>query len=95
MAVEVKIPAVLRKHVAGASELPASSGSLREVLAELVRGHPEFGEQVFTDGGDLHRFINIYVNDEDVRYLEGLETKVGEGDVVAILPAVAGGRTLP
>lgn len=66
-------------------------GAIREVLEQVARTHPAISEQIFVEEGKLHRFINIYVNDEDVRYKEGLDTRVQEGDVVAILPAVAGG----
>ena len=91
MSVHVKIPAVLRTHVAGARSVEAASGTLREVLGELGSKFPTLDDQVFGEGGDLHRFVNVYVNDEDVRYLDGLDTKVADGDVIAILPAVAGG----
>jgi MoaD family protein len=91
MSVKVNIPAVLRSAVGGSKSVEGPSGALRELLQELGNQYPEFKEQVFGGDGELHRFVNIYVNDEDVRYLEGLDTKVAEGDVVAILPAVAGG----
>ncbi|HEY8201504.1 MAG TPA: ubiquitin-like small modifier protein 1 [Actinomycetota bacterium] len=91
MPVEVKIPPMLRTHVGGERVLSAPSGDLREVLADLGSRYSGLAEQVFADDGSLHRFVNVYVNDEDVRFLEGLDTKVGDGDVVAILPAVAGG----
>ncbi len=73
--------------------MEGQSGPLRELLENLGNQYPELREQVLDEDGQLHRFVNIYVNDEDVRYLDGLETKVAEGDVVAILPAVAGGDT--
>ena len=92
MAVEIRVPTILRQHVGGASVVNAGAGSLKTVLGEVAESHPALREQLLSDGGELHRFINVYVNDEDVRYLEGLETKVSDGDIVAILPAVAGGR---
>lgn len=92
MPVEVRIPAVLRNHVGGARAVETSSGSLREVLAELGQRHSGLRDQLLGEGGELNRFVNIYINDEDVRYLDGLDTKVAEDDVVAILPAVAGGH---
>lgn len=92
MAVEVRIPAVLRTHVGGVKAVEANSGAVREVLAELGERYPELMDQIFAGDGDLNRFINIYLNDEDVRYLDGLETKVAEDDVLSILPAVAGGH---
>ena len=91
MPVEVKIPPMLRTHVGGERVLSAPSGALREVLTDLGSRYSGLAEQVFADDGSLHRFVNVYVNDEDVRFLDGLDTKVGDGDVVAILPAVAGG----
>lgn len=92
MAVEVRIPAVLRPHTGGRSAVDAQSGSLRDVLIELAGRYPEFGGQVLTEEGGLHRFVNVYVDDEDARFLEGLDTKVTDGAVVSILPAVAGGQ---
>lgn len=90
MAVEVRVPTILRRHVGGASTLKTGEGQLRDVLSQLAREHPGLEEQLLADG-QLHRFINVYINDEDVRYLGGLESQVADGDVVAILPAVAGG----
>lgn len=91
MSIEVRVPAVLRKHVDEARTLDAEPGFLRDLLKDLSGRYPALGQEVFTEDGQLHRFINVYVNDEDVRYLEGLDTKISEGDVVSILPAVAGG----
>jgi molybdopterin converting factor small subunit len=71
--------------------LEAESGQLRDVLAGLGEQYPGLKEQVFGPDGGLHKFVNIYINDEDVRYLENLDSKVADGDTVAILPAVAGG----
>jgi MoaD family protein len=67
-------------------------GTIREVLQDLDARYPGLAPSVITGDGDLHQFVNVYVNDEDVRYLGSLETSVRDGDVVAILPAVAGGR---
>jgi molybdopterin synthase sulfur carrier subunit len=92
MQVEVRMPAVLRRHVGGKRSVPGTTGSLREVLSDLASRYPGVAEQILGEGGELHRFVNVYLNDEDVRYLEGgLDTEVAEGDVVSILPAVAGG----
>jgi sulfur-carrier protein len=91
MSVEVKIPTVLRKHTDGQATVPAAGGTLRELIDDIAQRFPEFRDQVVSDDGDLHRFINVYVNDEDVRYLESMDTKISDGDTVAILPAVAGG----
>jgi len=91
MAVVVRIPAVLRTHVGGSSSVRVSPGTLRDVVTELVGVYPPLGDQLLGEDGELHRFVNIYLNDEDVRYLDGLDTKLGDGDVLSILPAVAGG----
>ena len=91
MPVKVRIPAVLRPQVGGQSTVEATPGTLRDVVAELVAAHPSLSEQLLGDEGQLHRFVNVYINDEDVRYLEGLDTKLGDGDVLSIHPAVAGG----
>ena len=91
MSVEVRIPTVFRKFTGGRPSEEAQAGTLRDVIDELGVRYPDFKEQVLTEEGDLHRFVNAYVNDEDVRYLERLETKVGDGDVVSLLPSVAGG----
>ena len=91
MSVEVKIPTVLRKHVNNEAVVAASGATIRELIEDIGGKFPDFKEKVVGDDGSLHRFINVYANDEDVRYLEGLDTKVADGDTVAILPAVAGG----
>lgn len=92
MSVKVNIPAVLRTATGGLKAVEGESGQLRDVLAGLGERYPALKEQVFGPDGGLHKFVNVYINDEDVRYLEGLDTKVADGDTVAILPAVAGGR---
>ncbi len=91
MSVQVRIPTVLRKHTAGESQIEGSGGNVRDVLEDVDGRHPGFRDQVVDPDGKLHRFINLYVNDEDVRYLDALDTKVSDGDIVSILPAVAGG----
>ncbi len=91
MAVQVKIPTVLRKHTDGQAAIDASGSTIRELIEDIAGRYPEFRQKVISEDGALHRFINVYANDEDVRYLEGLDTKVSDGDVVSILPAVAGG----
>jgi molybdopterin synthase sulfur carrier subunit len=92
MAVDVKIPTIMRTSTGGRAVVAASEGTLREVLFDLESRYPGLTLNVLTDDGGLHRFVNVYVNDEDVRYLGALETEVKDGDVVSILPAVAGGR---
>jgi sulfur-carrier protein len=91
MTVTVKLPTILRKHAGGEARVGADGGTLAEVLHDLESRYPGITKNVVSDDGGLHRFINVYVNDEDVRYLGSLETTVAEGDVVSILPAVAGG----
>jgi sulfur-carrier protein len=91
MAVQVKLPTILRKHVGGEPRVSAEGATLREVLDDLEANYPGITKNVLAEDGGLHRFINVYLNDEDVRYLGSLETEVGEGDTVSILPAVAGG----
>ena len=87
----VKIPPVLRPSVGGEKEVEATGGNVGQVMRALADAHPQTQEQLFADGGDLNRYVNVYLNDEDVRVLQGLETEVGEGDVLVILPAMAGG----
>jgi len=91
VAVQVRLPTVLRPAAGGSSSTTAEGATIGEVLVDLVRRYPGMQGQVLTDEGTLHRFVNVYVNDDDVRYLDQLETKVADGDTVSILPAVAGG----
>jgi sulfur-carrier protein len=91
MSVQVKIPTVLRKHTNGEAVLDASGGTIRELIEDVGGRFPDFKDQVVREDGELHRFINVYANDEDVRYLQGLDTTINDGDTVSILPAVAGG----
>jgi sulfur-carrier protein len=91
VAVEVRLPTVLRSHAGGAAVVSVDGATVGEVLSKLVAEYPGMAGQVVTDEGSLHKFVNIYVDDDDVRYLEGLETPVADGAEVSILPAVAGG----
>jgi molybdopterin synthase sulfur carrier subunit len=91
VSVQVKVPTILRRHTGGEGMVEGSGSTVREVLDDLERRFPGFEASVVTDGGELHRFVNLYVNEEDVRYLGALETGVQDGDVISILPAVAGG----
>ena len=91
MAVEVRLPTVLRTHAGGASVVTVDGATVGEVLAKLVAEYPGLSGQVVQADGSLHKFVNIYVNDDDVRYLDGVETPVPDGSEVSILPAVAGG----
>jgi sulfur-carrier protein len=88
---EVRLPTVLRPHAQGQSAVVVPGDTVGEVLRSLVASFPGMSGQVLTDDGALHRFVNVYLDDDDVRYLEGLDTKVADGDTVSILPAVAGG----
>jgi molybdopterin synthase sulfur carrier subunit len=87
----VKIPPVLRASVGGEKEVEASGGDVGEVLRSLVSAHPETESQLFSGDGELNRYVNVYLNDEDVRVLGGLDTPVSQGDTLVILPAMAGG----
>ncbi len=86
----VRIPSVLRKHTEGAPKIEAAGRTVREVIDEVVTRYPELREQLLVSG-DVRGFVNVYVDDEDIRYLSGLDTKVEETSEVAIMPAVAGG----
>lgn len=91
MAVEVRVTAVLQRIVGGSKSVSSEGNNIQELLENLEKTYPGFREQVQTGEGQLHRFVNIYKNDEDIRYLEQLNTPVKDGDVVSILPALAGG----
>ncbi len=91
MSVTVRLPTVMRAHAGGLSEVKAEGSTIGDVVEDLVRQFPGIESNLRGPDGGLHRFVNVYVNDEDVRYQGGLEAKVGEGDEVSILPAVAGG----
>jgi molybdopterin converting factor small subunit len=88
----IKIPPVLRASVGGEKEVEASGASVGEVLRDLASAHPATESQLFGADGTLNRYVNVYLNDEDVRVLDGLDTAVGEADTLQILPAMAGGR---
>jgi len=88
---KVRIPTPLRNLTGGASEVTIEGSTLREVVDGLEAAHPGFGERMLDDDGELRRFVNVFVRDEDVRFLEGLDTEVGDADTVSIVPAVAGG----
>jgi molybdopterin synthase sulfur carrier subunit len=89
--VEVRLPTVLRQHAGGQASIQANGSTVGEVFDDAVRQFPRLAGQLVTEEGTLHRFVNVYRNDEDVRFLEHLETKVRNDDVISILPAVAGG----
>ncbi len=88
----VKIPPVLRASTGGEKEVSAEGGDVGEVLRSLADQHPDTKGQLFGEDGALNRYVNVYLNDEDVRVLQGLDTAVGGDDTLVILPAMAGGR---
>lgn len=92
MSAKVRIPAALRPLTGGRGELPVAAGSLRDVLEAIGRDAPALRERLLDEGGALRRHVNVFVNDEDVRFRELLDTPVHEGDRVTIVPAIAGGR---
>ena len=87
----IKIPPVLRPSVGGEKEVSASGDTVGAVLHDLASQHPSTQEQLFSPDGSLNRYVNVYLNDEDVRVLDGLETPVAGADTLVILPAMAGG----
>jgi molybdopterin synthase sulfur carrier subunit len=91
VAVEVRLPTVLRSHAGASAVVSVDGATIGEVLSKLVAEYPGMAGQVLTDDGTLHKFVNIYVDDDDVRYLQGLDTPVPDGAEISILPAVAGG----
>lgn len=91
MAVTVRIPTTLRSIAGGSSEVQVEGSTVGEVLGSLESAHPGFAERLLDDQGGLRRFVNVFVADDDVRYLQGMDTPVPDGETVAIIPAVAGG----
>jgi MoaD family protein len=89
--VEVRLPTVLREHAGGQASISANGETVGEVFQDVVRQFPLLAGQLVTEEGTLHKFVNVYRNDEDVRFLQHLTTTVSDGDVISILPAVAGG----
>jgi molybdopterin synthase sulfur carrier subunit len=90
MAIDVRIPTILRTYTGGEKAVTGEGSTLAELIENLESNHPGIKERLI-DGTDLRRFVNVYVNDEDVRFTGGLETKLDDGDEVVVLPAVAGG----
>lgn len=91
MSIELRVPTVLRKHTDGRAKLTGSGATVGDFLVDVGATYPALREAVVDDDGSLRRYVNVYVNDEDVRYLDGAKTELADGDEVAILPAVAGG----
>lgn len=91
MPVDVRLPTVLRPAVGGLATVSAEGATVGEIFDDLVRQHPALRDQLLTETGELHRHLNIYLNDDDIRYLGKLDAKVGESDTLTLMPAVAGG----
>lgn len=91
MPVEVRLPTVLRQYAGGQSTVKANGETVRAVFDDLVAQFPQLAGQVVTEAGDLHKFVNVYVNDDDIRFLDKLDTKLSGDETISILPAVAGG----
>jgi sulfur-carrier protein len=91
MSASVRIPTILRAYTGGCAEVSTEPGPLREVIAKLDVSYPGLGGRILDDGGQLRRFVNVYVGDEDVRLAQGLDTQVPDGAQVSVIPAVAGG----
>jgi molybdopterin synthase sulfur carrier subunit len=89
--VEIRIPTMMREDAAGQASVRANGETVGEVLEDLVLQFPRLKGKLVTDDGALHKFVNVYVDDDDVRYLQKLDTKVGDAQVISIIPAVAGG----
>ncbi|WP_165986517.1 MoaD/ThiS family protein [Streptomyces sp. YIM 98790] len=90
MAIEVRIPTILRSYTGQQKSVEGTGETLADLFTDLDASYPGIRERL-VDGGELRRFVNVYLNDEDVRFLEGIDTKLRDGDSVTILPAVAGG----
>lgn len=91
MPATVRVPTTLRTLTEGEREVAVEASNVREALAALEAAHPGFAERLIDDDGNLRRFVNVFVDDDDIRFLDGLETEVPEGQTIAIVPAVAGG----
>jgi MoaD family protein len=91
MPVEVRLPTLLRQHVGGSATITAEGATVGELFDQLVAEYPGLKGQLVTEEGTLHRFVNVYRNDDDIRYLDRLDTPLSDQDVVSIIPAVAGG----
>jgi molybdopterin synthase sulfur carrier subunit len=91
LSVDVRLPTVLRPSAGGASKVVAEGDTVGEVFGDLVRQHPALRDQILTADGDLHRHLNVFLNDDDIRYLGKLDAKVTGSDTLTLMPAVAGG----
>jgi sulfur-carrier protein len=91
MSINVRVPTPLRRFTAGVDEVTANGNSIRAVIADLEHNHPGIGERLLDDNGELRRFVNIYLNGDDIRFLNQLNSTVKDGDDISIVPAIAGG----
>ncbi|MGH8918377.1 MAG: ubiquitin-like small modifier protein 1 [Acidimicrobiales bacterium] len=91
MPVDVRLPTILRPATGGQASVPTEGATVGEVFDDLIRQHPGLRDQLLTSDGTLHRHLNVFINDDDIRYLGKLDAKVGQGDTVTLMPAVAGG----
>ncbi len=91
MSIRVQIPTPMRQHTGGKADVEAAGATVQAVLDDLGRQCPGISDRLFEKPGQLRRFVNVYLNDEDIRYLDGLNTAVKDGDELAVIPAVAGG----
>ncbi len=91
MSVAIRLPTVLRPATGGKATVEADGATVGEVFDDLIRQHPELKSQLLTEQGELHRHLNVFLNDDDIRYLGKLDAKVGESDTLTLMPAVAGG----
>jgi molybdopterin converting factor small subunit len=91
VSVSVRVPTILRSYTGGAAQVTAETGTLREVIAGLDAAYPGLGGRILDESGQLRRFINVYVGEQDVRFAQGLDTPVPAGGQVSVIPAVAGG----
>lgn len=91
MAVTIAIPTALRQYAGGNASVDLEGDTVGQVLGALVEQHPQLGKQLYNDDGKLRSFVNVYVGDEDIRYLQGAETPVPDGETLSIIPAIAGG----
>ena len=91
MAITVRVPTPLRRLTNGQGEVEVEAGTIREAIEKLEEQYPGFKERLIDEQGELRRFVNLYLNDEDVRFLKGADTELKDGDVLSIVPAIAGG----
>ena len=91
VSVDVRLPNILRPAVGGRASVAADGATVGEVFQDLIRQHPSLGEQLLSADGEIHRHLNIFLNDDDIRYLGKLDAKVGDSDTLTLMPAVAGG----